>query len=310
LAQQFNRAYFSNNSTPRGFISLHGNYNDEQLDAFKRAWRQQLEGAANNWRVPVMAFDEEGEMKWNPLDLQSSRDMEYHLWLDYLTNVLCALYCVNPAELGLKGYQPQGTPLGADGSQKEQLDQGEDKGLMPLMTNVGNLLNTEVLWKLNPDFVIDWRGLGSDDKLAQQQYFVGWVNSGVMTVNEVRDNIDMAPIHEDWADAPANATLAGIYTQGKQQEMMAQQPGAATAGGPMQPPNNQLQQPGGDKQGEAGPGQQQQQQPGPPGQPPRPPMPGLAPKPPMPGAGAPKPPSPFGKSLQGPPTEIVIEFEE
>jgi hypothetical protein len=348
LASQFNRAYFSNNSTPRGYLSVKGNYSEEHLDAFKRAWRQQLEGAANAWRTPIMAFDDDGELKWNPLDDKSHRDMEYHLWLDWLTNVLCSLYGVNPAELGFKGYQPSGPSL-SDGSQEKQVEQGEDKGLLPLMTNIGNTLNHEIIWRLNDEFVIEWSGLQSDERDAQQKWFLGWQAAGVMTTNEVRTQaLDLEEIKEEWADAPANATLMQAYTAAKQAEQMAAQPGAATAGGPMLPPNNQLHPGFVDKPGEGDAGQPHPGQPGQPGQPPHPggPVPPGHPSgPPAPGqpnpapgqpnaAPAPVQPTlptaatkpakpaeddeekdgppagkPFGKSVEAEPGEIVIELD-
>ena len=314
LAAQFNRAYFSNNSTPRGFLELKGNYSDEHLDAFKRAWRQQLEGAANSWRTPIMAFEDEGALRWVPLDDKSHRDMEYHLWLDWLTNVMCSLYGVNPAELGFKGYQPTGPSL-SDGSQKEQIEQGEDKGLVPLMTNIGNTLDSGIIWRLNPDFSIHWTGLDEDNRDEEQQWYLGWQAAGVMTTNEVRTQaLDLPEIEEDWADAPANATLAGIYSQGKMAEQQSAMPGAATAGGPMQPPNNNLQQPHGqpgegDKSGEG------EEAPPKVGQPNPPAVPGQAQKPPTPAAppkAGPPPPRPFGKSLadEDEGTEILIPLDE
>jgi hypothetical protein len=316
LAASFNRAYFSNNSTPRGYLSVKGNYSEEHLEAFKRAWRQQLEGAVNAWRTPIMAFDDDGELKWNPLDDKSHRDMEYHLWLDWLTNLLCSLYGVNPAELGLKGYQPTGPSL-SDGSQEKQIEQGEDKGLLPLMTNLGNTLNSQVVWRINEDFSLQWSGLRADDRDAQQKWFLGWQAAGVLTTNEVRTQaLDLPEIKEDWADAPANATLAGIYSQGKMAEQQAAMPGPATASGPMMPPNANLHPGFGDKQPEGDDERPKPDQPGQPGQPNQPPPPGqanppnAAPKagPPVPGA------KPFGKSLgdegEGNPTEIIINLDE
>lgn len=312
LASQFNRAYFSNNSTPRGYLSVKGNYTEEHLEAFKRAWRQQLEGAANAWRTPIMAFDDEGELKWNALDDKSHRDMEYHLWLDWLTNVLCSLYAVNPAEVGFKGYQPNGPSL-SDGSQEQQVQQGEDKGLRPFMTNIGNTLNSEVIWRINEDFSLGWSGLDADDQDALQKRFLGWQAAGVLTTNEVRTQaLDLPEIKEDWADAPANATLVQVYNADKAAKQQAAMPGAATAGGPMMPPGT-LPQPGqGDKPGEekeAGAAQP----PLPPG--PRPPAETAnqpnKPEAPNPGPGS-LPGKPFGKSLEatgGGVTEILIDLD-
>lgn len=317
LAAQFNRSYFSNNSTPRGFLELKGNYTEEHLDAFKRAWRQQLEGAANSWRTPIMAFDDDGELKWVPLDDKSHRDMEYHLWLDWLTNVLCSLYGCNPAELGFKGYQPNSPSL-SEGSEKESIEQGEDKGLVPLMTNISNMLNSGVIWRLNPDMSLLFTGLDADERDEEQKWYLGWQAAGVMTTNEVRTQaLDMEEVKEDWADAPANATLAGIYSQGKMAQQQAAMPGAATAGGPMMPPNANLHPSGSDKQGEGNGERPAERQPGPgQAQPPNPPGPAQKPTSPFaaPKAGPPAPkPEPFGKSLAEPesePNEIIIELED
>jgi hypothetical protein len=310
LASQYNRAYFTTNNAPRGIINIVGNYSSEALEAFKRGWHAQLTGAANLWRTPIMAMDQGAGLQWVPLDQKGNRDMEFHLWLDYLVNQACALYGVNPQELGLKGYNPSGPSL-SEGNQEQQVQAGEDKGLAPLMTTVGNVLNSRVLWLLNEDMTIEWEGLRADDRAAKQAYFLGWLNAGVMCVNEVRTSaLDLAPIKEEWAeDAPAQATLYQAYATAKQAEMGAPM-SPATAGGPMMPPNAHLNPaaPGGDKQGPppvAGGAPQA-------GKPPAVNVPAGGPpqaKPPAPAA--PKPPGAqaFGKSLADEEAELVIEFE-
>lgn len=318
-AEQYNRSYFSNNSTPRGIISILGNYSPDDLEAFKRHWRAQLEGPSNAWRTPMMAMDAGQGINFIPLDQKGNRDMEYSKWLEFLVLCLCALYQTNPEELGFSNLGDGGGKAAlSESSPEAAIEKGEDKGLAPLLMNVANTLNTNVIERLNEDLILEFAGIGNEDKMRKQQYFTNWLNAGVLLVNEVREQaLDMKPIKEDWAeDAPANATLYQAWAMGKQQEQAALMPGPGTAGGPMQPPNAMLGQPGmpgDDKQ----PGAQGPPKPNfgdKPGQEKAPnftPPPGATPKPNFsPSPAVPSSPKPFGKSLDADEWDLEIFFEE
>jgi hypothetical protein len=320
-AEQYNRSYFSNNSTPRGIISILGNYSPDDLESFKRHWRAQLEGPSNAWRTPMMAMEQGQGIQFIPLDQKGNRDMEYSKWLEFLVLCLCALYQTNPEELGFSNLGDGGKQALSESSPEAAIEKGEDKGLAPLLMNVAATLNHNVIEVLNEDFSLEFAGIGNEDKMRKQQYFTNWLNAGVLTVNEVRETaLDMKPIKEEWAEeAPAQATLYQAWAMKKQQEQAALMPGPGTAGGPMMPPNNVLgqhpmegddKQPGGEvppkpnfgkAPGQGNPGM---------GQPPQ----GASPKPNFAPPAAPKPPSgpkPFGKSLveDGDVFEFTIEEE-
>lgn len=213
FGMQYNTNYFKNNSTPRGILNLVGNYTSEDLEAFKRQWRAQMEGVTNAWRTPIMASEDGQGLSFVPLDQKGNRDMEYHLWLDFLVNFLCAIYLVNPSELGIKGYNPHGASLN-EGSKDKDIEAGEDKGLVPLLSNIGNTLNTKVVQRINPDFRLQWTGIRQDDKKQKSVYYQSLMAAGIMTANEVRtQGFDLPEIPEKWANAPANPTLFSAWHQ-------------------------------------------------------------------------------------------------
>lgn len=319
-AEQYNRSYFSNNSTPRGIISILGNYSPDDLEAFKRHWRAQLEGPSNAWRTPMMAMEAGQGINFIPLDQKGNRDMEYSKWLEFLVLCLCALYQTNPEELGFNNLGDSGGKALSEASPEAAIEKGEDKGLAPLLMNVAATLNHNVIEVLNEDFSFEFAGIGNEDKMAKQKYFTTWLEAGVLRVNEVRvQALDLKPIDEEWAeDAPANATLYQAWAMQKQMDQQAAMPGPATAGGPMMPPNGMLGQQGQDGDDNNG-GEESPPKPnfgpnpgqGKPGfgQPPQGTTPKLNSAPPT---NKPPSPKPFGKSLvndDGSVLEIYIEEE-
>lgn len=77
----------TSNSAPKGILNIKGdNLTGDQLEVFKREWKNNVEGVTNAWRTPIMQ-SEQG-IDWVPLH-QSNQEMEYSMWMEYLIKITC-----------------------------------------------------------------------------------------------------------------------------------------------------------------------------------------------------------------------------
>lgn len=117
---QHNSLRYSQGTTAKGLLQVKGFANETQLNAFRRFWVQMVSGVSNAWRIPVINVD---EVKWVPMDT-SNVDMEFSEWMNFLTQIICAVFLLDPSELSTKYgtaaagkcYAPETAILMFDGS--------------------------------------------------------------------------------------------------------------------------------------------------------------------------------------------------
>jgi len=129
-ADQYNGSFFSQGSNPKGMFKAKGNIDEDKLIEFKQGWRAQATGMAGAHRIPLLQGAE--DIEW--IDMQkSNKDMEFGRWQEYLIRLSCAMYKIDPGEIGfyLGGSgQNQGAAT-YEGNQEYKLKYSRDKGLYP-----------------------------------------------------------------------------------------------------------------------------------------------------------------------------------
>lgn len=221
FAEQYNRSKFTQGAIPHGVISLIGNYDQEMIEAFKRQWSLQVAGVTNAFKLPVIALTDGEGFKFTPFDM-SSRDMEYHLWMTYLISVACAIYQIDPEEIGFQGYRPQ--PAGSlfSHSGEYKMEQSKDRGLKPLMRFIQKIINLEIIDYIYDDLCLQWVNFDEDSESEKLDMWIKELQAGLKTVNEIKAERDEKEIDAEWANAPANPTLLQLYNQEQQQSMQAE----------------------------------------------------------------------------------------
>ena len=205
----YNTSYFTHNHLPQGVLEIVGKYKDEHLEAFKRHWRMLTSGASGKWSVPVMALSEGQGLKFTPFK-QSNKDMEFNQFLEFLFNIACAVYQIDPNEVGFKSWT-SGTGQYKSDNTEEKIENSKDKGLVPLMSFLSDTFNSEIVDLIDPEFEFCWVGLEEEDEDKRLDREVKMLQSGIKTVNEIRKERDMDTIEMKWADAPANSVLMQVY---------------------------------------------------------------------------------------------------
>lgn len=234
FAEEYNRRFFMQGSAPKGILNFRGdNFTPDQLEAFKRQWRANLEGVENSWRTPIMQAEQ--GVEW--IDLHpSNQEMEYSMWIEYLIKITCAVFLIDPAELNFDMHGGvQQTPL-FESSQEWKLKASRDRGLKPMLRFVAKLINDQIVNKLDDHFIFDFAGL--DELTEQEKLEVNKEKLGsFMTLNEIRRADDLPDVPD--GDVVMNPTYTTYLqqkrtaeAQEKQQQQQMQPPPPAAGGQP------------------------------------------------------------------------------
>jgi hypothetical protein len=220
--EEYNKRFFTQGSTPKGILNIKGsNIATEELDAFRRAWRAQLVGITNAWKTPVLS-SEQG-IEWINLG-QSNREMEFGRWLEYLVNVICGVYQIDPVEINFPnkgGVSGAGRTLN-DSSTIERIKFSKDKGLVPLLRFLEKTINKYIVSPLS-NGQYEFAFYGYTDLIEEQKIKLERQESEYRkTVNEIRATYGERPLpHGDIilnaVYAQAKATAEAAQMQGEQQ---------------------------------------------------------------------------------------------
>lgn len=219
-AEEYNSRYFSQGGTTKGILNLKGqNISREQLEGFRRQWTAQIAGVTGAWKTPVVSVD---GLEYINVS-QSNREMEYELWMNYLINICCAVYQIDPAEINFPnrgGSSGSGGGGLGDGGIEDRLKNSKDKGLRPLLRFIESTINRYVIRRFSNDFSFNFVGLDPDSEASKQTLSDRQVRT-YKTINEVRKENDYDPIEG------GDIILDQIYTQNlmqeKQNQMMEEQ---------------------------------------------------------------------------------------
>lgn len=218
-AEEYNSKFFSQGGTTKGIINLkadpNGIGNKEQLDSFKRQWRAQVNGMEGAWKTPVLQVP-------NGIEYinvsQSNRDMEFNQWMNYLINIVCAVYAIDPAEINFAnngGVTGQSSVF--ENSQEQKLKNSKDKGLKPLLRFIETVINKWVVSKFSPDYVFAFTGLDEQSESEKSDLEAKQVKTW-KTVNEIRKEHGEEPL--DDGDVLLDSSWLNYHGQ---QQMMSQQ---------------------------------------------------------------------------------------
>lgn len=190
---QYNQAYFRQGAATKGILVVNGSMNPEQLQSFRRDWYAMVSGVGAAHRTPIVnPMGKDTRVDWISLQ-RGNQDMEFREWMNWLLKIACALYQIDPAEVGFQfGNEGQTSALNP-GNPESRLVSGRDKGLRPLMRSYATWMNQSLIWPQNSDFELKFCGL-RDDRAEEQVSFDKERASAYMMVDEIRAEHDLAPL--------------------------------------------------------------------------------------------------------------------
>lgn len=159
---QYNGNFFKQGSQPKGFINVkNGNIDQGTLNEFRQDWKQTMSTVYNSHKIPVIQGI---DLEWIDLQ-QTNRDMEFTEWIKFLLVIACAVYRMDPSELGFQ-FQDAARIFGQEG-QKERLSHSRQKGLTPLLVFYQNVLNKYIISEIDDRLELVFTGVEIEDEAAQ-----------------------------------------------------------------------------------------------------------------------------------------------
>lgn len=189
-AEAYNTANFTNGISTSGIIAVKSKMNPKLFRAFRREFYQMLTGVNNAKRTPLIQLDPENQEEIQSVQLGSSNsEMEYQEWLHYLIKVICAVYQLDPAEIGFQFTveRIKNTLFTQDPFARVLL--GREKGLRPLVRSIEVWMNKYIISQINPKYVFQFTGMDSIsaiDKIKIEHHKMSY-----MTINEIRHYHDL-----------------------------------------------------------------------------------------------------------------------
>jgi Phage portal protein len=201
-ATTYNADYFDKNSLPPGMLQVFGDYSDEDVASFRRHWGQMIRGVGNRWALPVLASkDKESGAVFTPFS-EPATEMAFGKWITFLTSVACAIYSIDPAEIGFESFAAAKSTLSGEDT-SEKLAASRDKGFRPLCAHFEAILSDFVVADFNPDFCFRFAGMEEEDKERAWE-----AKKLVLTVDEVRAEEGYTPYPDPSVGAlPVNPQL-------------------------------------------------------------------------------------------------------
>lgn len=216
----FNDRFFSHGGTTRGLLNIKPSASQSQsskraLDDFKRAWTASASGINGSWRIPVLTADDVQFVNMTP----QAQDMQFEKWLNYLINIITALYVIDPSEIG---FTNRGGATGSksnslnEGNNQTKLDESKSKGLSPLLDLIADAINNSIIKKIAGDnYIFEFVG-GSARSEQDKINVIKTEVSTFKTVNEAREAQQLDPIVG--GDIPLSAVIVQRIGQLMQQQ--------------------------------------------------------------------------------------------
>lgn len=203
----FNARFFAQGGTTRGLLHIKTGQEQSQqaLSAFRREWQTMFSGINGAWKIPVITAE---DVKFVNMT-QSSKDMEFEKWLNYLINVICSIFSIDPSEIN---FPNRGGATGSsgntlnEGSNAEKYRNSKDKGLEPLLKFVEDAVNKYIVSQFGDKYVFNF--VGGDAHTEHQIIEILAAKAKIgLTINDVRAELGYPPVEG------GDVTLAGVHVQ-------------------------------------------------------------------------------------------------
>lgn len=224
-SDHYNANFFKVGSSPKGILKYTGNINQNTVEDFRRQWMAQVAGVANMHKIPIINADK--------LDFINThvpnKDMEFSKYQEFLIKISCALYKIDPSEIGFPMQGSSDAKPMFEGNNEARLKYSKDKGLKPLLKRIEFWINKWLVSQLDKNFEFRFVGIESDkgekDDLDEDIERLG----NFMTFDEIRAKWNLEPMPD------GNGTIIGnpIYYQNVQAKAMQAQNGDDGANGMM-----------------------------------------------------------------------------
>lgn len=195
-SKAYNSANFTHGLHLSGILAIKSKMSPALFRAFRREFYSMLQGPNGAKKTPIIQLDPESKEDVSSVSLSNSnRDMEFSSWLNFLIKEVCALYQMDPAELGyLFGNEGQSSSLNQSGP-NERILHSREKGLRPLLRAIETWLNRWLIQPIAPHLELSFVGIESESEERRIKATKDKVSSFI-TINEARQAFDLPPLEK------------------------------------------------------------------------------------------------------------------
>lgn len=208
-AMEYTRQGIDNNAIPRGILTVFGQFDRRQEEAFKSAWASKMRGVGNRFGLPVL-FSRNGNAAAQFTSTNADfSEMAYVKWLALQTSIMTAIYGTSPEEIHMEGFSVDHSGLGGGADTKEKLAASRDSNFVPMLSSIEALLSDDIIGRFTPDWRVQFTGLDPMETAARRAR-----EEKVMTINELRTSLQMERHPLNWfGELPADQNLLSAEFQ-------------------------------------------------------------------------------------------------
>lgn len=216
-ADTYNANFFKVGSAPKGILKYTGSINENTVQDFRRQWMAQTAGVLNMHKIPMINAEKLDFINTHI----SNKDMEYAKYHEFLIKIMCAMYKIDPAEIGFPmSGNIEAKPM-FEGNNESRLKYSKDKGLKPLLKQLERWINKYIVWQIDDKY--EFKFVGIDGEMTYQEELDADIklSTSVEEINEVRKRRGL-PEKEGYDFIASSAVLQKMNID-QQQAMMNQQ---------------------------------------------------------------------------------------
>ncbi len=193
-AETYNAANFTNGIHVNSILAVKSKMSPQVFRAFRRDFYAMLSGAHQAKRTPILQLDPEANEEVSSVNLgQSAEEMGYSTWMGYLTKIACAIYQIDPAELGFVFGSEGVTSSLSQGGPEQRILASKDRGFRPLLRQVQGWINRWIIHPIDPELSFQFVGLDAATAESELKNRIDAV-SHYATINEVRAEAGLEPL--------------------------------------------------------------------------------------------------------------------
>lgn len=193
-AENFNAANFTNGISASGIVAIKTSMNPQLFRAFRREFYQMLSGSANAKKTPLIQLSPDNDEDVKAINLSATnKEMEFQAWLNHIMKQICAIWSIDPVEVGFSFGDTGVSSSLTQGGPAEKVLMSRERGLRPILRAIEYWLNKYVIHELDPEMELIFTGLDSETPGQKLKMDIDKVHSFV-TVNEIRALYDLPPI--------------------------------------------------------------------------------------------------------------------
>ena len=199
------RSEYTAGVTPEMIVGVDANMTPEQLRSYEAVFNDDLSGrTAERHRARFLPAGFTTSYPQSH-DAKFTSDFDLHL-----IRLICAAFDVLPTSLGFSPNHGSGA-MGAQGHSQGEQDAQLQRGAKPTATWIKDLINEVCVHYLGmpPEVTFKFHGLDLEDEAKEAALLTGYVNTGLQTINEGRDQRGLPRFSFQQADEPFLSTPTG-----------------------------------------------------------------------------------------------------